>query len=55
MDGANQYAKEVVCGGLSGLAVAPVVSIVDKAIFSNASGRAPLLQCIKDSFSSMFR
>lgn len=46
---------EILCGILSGAAVAPAVSIVDKAIFSNASGRQPLLACIYESAKTLVR
>lgn len=41
---------EAFSGVVSGAAVAPIVSIVDKAIFSNASGKASLTQSFKESF-----
>ena len=41
-----RLAVECVAAGLSALSVAPAISIVDKAIVSNASGLEPLLPCI---------
>ena len=46
---------EIVCGLVSGAAVAPLVSVVDEAIFSNASGKATVMQSLKASFSKMLR
>jgi hypothetical protein len=38
----------------SALSVAPVISIVDKAIVSNASGLEPLIPCFINGFKSLF-
>jgi len=46
---------EIVCGILSGASVAPLVAIVDEAIFSNASGKATILNSIRQSFSKLFK
>jgi hypothetical protein len=40
---------EVVTGIISGATVAPIVSVVDKAIFSNASGKASFTESFKES------
>lgn len=42
---------EALCGIISGALVAPLVAIVDTAIFSNASGRASITNSFKESFS----
>ncbi len=39
---------------ISALSVAPAISIVDKAIVSNASGREPLLQSLKSGIGFFF-
>ena len=39
---------------LSALTVAPVISIVDKAIVSNASGKEPLLACLTNGCKLLF-
>ena len=46
---------EVACGIVSGAAVAPLVSIVDEAIFCNASGKATVMQSFKQSFSKLLK
>lgn len=43
--------REALCGIISGALVAPLVSIVDAAIFSNASGRASITESFKQSFA----
>lgn len=43
--------QEAVCGMLTGALIAPLVAIVDKAIFSNASGRATITRSFKESFA----
>ena len=40
---------EVIAGIVSGATVAPIVSVVDKAIFSNASGKATFTESFKES------
>jgi len=45
---------ETACGIISGGAVAPLVSIVDEAIFSNASKKATVLNSLKQSFMKLF-
>ncbi|CAM9178351.1 unnamed protein product [Ectocarpus fasciculatus] len=45
---------ESVAGVLSAFSVAPAISIVDKAIVSNASGLEPLLPCMINGVKSMF-
>jgi len=42
-------------GLVAACASAPFISIVDKAITSNASGREPLWQCVKNGFSSLVK
>jgi hypothetical protein len=49
-----RYPLESACAIFSAAAVAPVVSIVDKAIVSNASGLEPLLPCFINGFKSLF-
>lgn len=39
---------------ISALSVAPAISIIDKAIVSNASGREALLPCIMNGIKSLF-
>ena len=39
---------------ISAMCVAPIVSIVDKAIVSNASGLEPLVPCLIKGFKSFF-
>jgi len=46
---------ETICGVVSGAAVAPLVSIVDEAIFSNASGKATVIQSFRQSFTKLLR
>ena len=45
---------ECVAGVLSAFSVAPAISIVDKAIVSNASGLEPLLPCMINGIKSLF-
>lgn len=40
---------EILAGIISGATVAPIVSVVDKAIFSNASGKATFTESFKES------
>lgn len=40
---------EILSGIISGATVAPIVSVVDKAIFSNASGKATFTESFKES------
>jgi hypothetical protein len=47
-----RIAVESISAILSALTVAPLISIVDKAIVSNASGKEPLLQCIVNGVKS---
>src|SRR3989338_9057551 len=46
---------EILAGLLSGVATAPLVSIVDQAIFCNASGKATVMGSLKTSFSTLLR
>ena len=46
---------EILAGLLSGVATAPLVSIVDQAIFCNASGKATVMESLKTSFSTLLR
>lgn len=39
---------------LSAFTVAPVISIVDKAIVSNASGKEKLISCLINGFKTLF-
>ncbi|CAK1364075.1 unnamed protein product [Cercospora beticola] len=41
------------CAAAAGALVAPIVSMVDKAIMENASGKRPLMQSIKASLSQL--
>ncbi|KAI5365991.1 hypothetical protein Slin14017_G036310 [Septoria linicola] len=41
------------CAAAAGFLVAPIVSMVDKAIMENASGKRPLMQSIKASVSQL--
>lgn len=43
--------QEALCGIISGAIIAPLVSIVDAAIFSNASGRALITESFRQSFT----
>jgi hypothetical protein len=45
--------SDLIAGYLSGAAVAPIVSAVDRALAENASGRATLGQSMKNSFAEM--
>ncbi len=45
----------VLSGVLAAVASAPVISIVDKAITSNASGREPLWTCMGNGFKKLFK
>lgn len=47
--------REALCGIISGALVAPLVSIVDKAIFSNASGRASITESFRQSFTEAIK
>lgn len=49
------YGLECLAGIMSGLAVAPAISIIDKAIVSNASGKEKLVFSIKNSLKAMFK
>jgi len=46
---------EALCGTLSAIAVAPAITIIDKAIVANASGVEALLPGIINGFKSLFR
>lgn len=46
---------EIASGIISGATVAPLVSIVDKAIFSNASGKATVMESFKQSFGELIK
>jgi len=46
---------EIICGVISGAAVAPLVAIVDAAIFCNASGKATILNSFRQSFTQLFK
>ena len=46
---------ESLAATLSALSVAPAISIVDKAIVSNASGREKLLPCLVNGIKSLFK
>lgn len=46
---------EIASGIISGATVAPLVGIVDKAIFSNASGKATVVESFKQSFGELFK
>jgi len=46
---------ETLCGIVTASSVAPAIAIVDQSIFSNASGREPMWQCIKRECSLMLR
>jgi hypothetical protein len=48
------YPAEVGCAVLSAGLVAPMVGIIDQAIFSNASGLAPMGESIKTSVKTLF-
>lgn len=50
-----RYGVEWAAAILSGFSVAPVVSILDKAIVSNASGKEKLLPSIKSGVKSFFK
>jgi len=43
------YGTETLCAVVSSFLVAPAISIIDKAIFSNASGKEPMVQSLKSS------
>ena len=45
---------EMGIGGISGLTVAPFITIVDKAITQNASGAIKLFQSMISSFKMLF-
>ncbi|KAI9332252.1 hypothetical protein BDR26DRAFT_869550 [Obelidium mucronatum] len=45
---------DVVAGMATGLLVAPVVAIIDKSIITNASGKEPLAQGLKNGFHLLF-
>jgi hypothetical protein len=45
---------ESVIAIISATSVAPIISIVDKAIVSNASGLEPLVPCILNGFKTLF-
>ncbi|XP_003744757.2 uncharacterized membrane protein C365.16-like [Galendromus occidentalis] len=47
--------REVLSGFLSGAAVSPAVSMVDKAIFSNASGKASFSRSFNESLLTVVR
>lgn len=45
--------KDVIAAVVSSLTVAPAISIIDQAIFSNASGKQTLVNSIKSSLKTM--
>jgi len=45
---------ETLCGIISGGIVSPLISMVDEAIFSNASGKSTILNSFKQSFFKLF-
>ncbi|KAF2217575.1 hypothetical protein CERZMDRAFT_108268 [Cercospora zeae-maydis SCOH1-5] len=49
----QRLAVDAGCAAAAGALVAPVVSMVDKAIMENASGKRPLMQSIKASMSQL--
>jgi hypothetical protein len=49
-----RFGVESIAATVSALSVAPVISIVDKAIVSNASGLEPLLPCFINGFKNLF-
>ena len=49
-----RFAIESGCGIFSAASVAPIISIVDKAIVSNASGLEPLIPCLLNGFKNLF-
>jgi hypothetical protein len=42
------------CGLAAAASVAPAIAIVDQSIFANASGREPMLACIKRESKTLF-
>jgi hypothetical protein len=51
---AVRFGIESACAVISALTVAPAISIVDKAIVSNASGLEPLVPCFFNGIKSLF-
>jgi hypothetical protein len=49
------YGAETAAALLTGLLVAPLVAIVDSAIFLNASGKRPMLGALGDGFGTLFK
>lgn len=49
------YPTEMGCAIVSAGLVAPMVGIIDEAIFSNASGRMPMGECIKQSVNTLVK
>jgi len=47
-------ASSIISGLVAACASAPFISIVDKAITSNASGREPMWTCVRNGFKSLF-
>lgn len=50
----HRIGVECIAAVVSALSVAPVISIVDKAIVSNASGLEPLIPCAINGIKTMF-
>ena len=48
------FGMEWICGIAAGGLVAPLITIIDQSIFSNASGKEPMGQCIKNNFKLLF-
>lgn len=49
----GQLIGDLIAGAISGMAVAPIVSAVDRALAENASGKATLGDSMKNSFKEM--
>jgi hypothetical protein len=49
------FGTSIFSGTVAALASAPFISIVDKAITSNASGREPLWSCMGSGFHKLFK
>ena len=51
---ASLFGMEAGCAIVAAGMVAPLITIIDQSIFSNASGKEPMAQCIKNNLKTLF-
>lgn len=50
----KKLSLDICCGIMSGILLSPIITIIDKAVFQNASGKSKLGNSIKNSFISLY-